>query len=325
MNLFQLLNIPSITENAEITKINCEEIHKYIYLIIHKLALLMTSSQMPKLDDEFAYHHHSDTFNLNKFVPILFLSNIQHEWLIQLMKNHNKNIALFTGHPSMKKIIYRLIKQLYSNKDCESQHQHFEMYDSIDDFFDFDHDFLHKARSSECEDLLIVENDIFKSTIHCLFIEEDGKRGNAACQLHPIMSSLENDILLHFGAMITTIAGVVYVCQMKIFKEQYESTIPFLEQVVQEEFENPMSVIIWPKELHMLVDDNMRKELNKSSTGHLVLPSVVQALYSLAFVHKALGNDRAYGETMYRFKDVLGRCIGEDCSFSSKIFIALCF
>ena len=76
----------------------------------------------------------------------------------------------------------------------------------------------------------------------------------------------------------------------------------------------------------MLVDDNMRKEMNKSSTGYIVLPSVVQALYSLAFVHKTLVDDRAYGETMYRFKDVLCRCIGEDCSFSSKIFVyALCF
>ena len=107
---------------------------------------------------------------------------------------------------------------------------------------------------------------------------------------------------------------------MKITRRQYKCTIPILEKVVREEFGNPMSVIIWPKELHMLVDDNMRKEMNKSSTGHLVLPSVVQALYSLAFVHKALGNDRAYGETMYRLKDVC-EYIGEDCPLPKKLFI----
>ena len=101
-----------------------------------------------------------------------------------------------------------------------------------------------------------------------------------------------------------TIADMIYICQMQIFLCQHVLAIPILEQVISLESANPTSTVIWPEELDILVDDNVRSEIRKSRGECIVVPSVVYALYLLAGIHGSLHNKDAYKQTMETFERV---------------------
>ena len=96
-------------------------------------------------------------------------------------------------------------------------------------------------------------------------------------------------------------------------------SIPALEHVVSEELINPISLVIWNKTYDLFLDDNVKSELHKSSSGYIVVPSVVYALYLLANVYSSLGDKNAYEGTMKRFEKVCEH-LGDDSPMSNVLF-----
>ena len=124
-------------------------------------------------------------------------------------------------------------------------------------------------------------------------------------------------MLLSNGSI--TIADRIYICQIQIHENRRKDAIPALEHVVSEELINPLSMIIWHKTLDMFLDDNVKSELHKSSSGYIVVPSVVYALYLLANVYSSLGDKDAYEGTLKRFEQVCDH-LGDDSPICNVLF-----
>ena len=119
-----------------------------------------------------------------------------------------------------------------------------------------------------------------------------------------IMLAHFNDYI--FAEQIFTISDAVYVAQYMIPLNEYQTAIDILEKVVSKDYHYPRSVIVWPKELINLVDDDVKSEILKSPNGYIALPSVVYALYLLARVYHLIGDREAFEDTKVRFEDVCG-------------------
>ena len=115
-----------------------------------------------------------------------------------------------------------------------------------------------------------------------------------------------------------TIADAVYIAQDMIHAHEYHKALTILEQVVSKEFSNPLSVIIWPRELMELVDDAIKSEIRESRNGCIVLPSVVYALYLLARVYHSIGNREAFEETQVRLEYICD-FMGDDLLISKRL------
>ena len=115
-----------------------------------------------------------------------------------------------------------------------------------------------------------------------------------------------------------TIADEVYIAQDMVHAGEYQEAITILEKVVSKEFANPVSVIIWPRELSELVDDAIKSEIRESRNGCIVLPSVVYALYLLARVYHSIGNREAFEETQVRLEYICD-CMGDDSLISKRL------
>ena len=88
-------------------------------------------------------------------------------------------------------------------------------------------------------------------------------------------------------------------------KEWQNLQFPFLEEVIAHWNQpSPMSLLIWPEELKYSVDAYVRKEINRSAKGYLVLPTVVYACYLLSKVYFAFGEKDSYSRTMQKFEEV---------------------
>ena len=101
-----------------------------------------------------------------------------------------------------------------------------------------------------------------------------------------------------------TTSDIIYFCQKKIHRKLFSQVSATLEYVVTKESNNPLSIVIWPKDLERFVDENVKLEINKSPSKCIVVPSVVYALYLLATIHRSHFNVEAYEKTMTRFKKI---------------------
>ena len=132
-----------------------------------------------------------------------------------------------------------------------------------------------------------------------------------------------DDVLVHsddysFSKYFFTISDAVYIAQHGIKLNEYQKAIDILEKVVSKDYHYPRSVIIWPKELINLIDDDVKSEILKSPNGYIALPSVVYALYLLAKIYHSIGDREAFEDTKVRFIDVCGY-LGDVSPISSTL------
>ena len=90
---------------------------------------------------------------------------------------------------------------------------------------------------------------------------------------------------------IVTTADVIYFSQLLFFRRKLERAISLLEAIVEQEGDFSTSVVIWPKQLHYLVDGNLRRELIKSSEDYVVFPTNLYARYLLSIAYRSLGQE----------------------------------
>ena len=301
-----------IIENLETTEAEFEKIWEF------DIPMIKLIWQMIEADDDFLDHYRSVASQLMD--PILQTS-FPGEQFSRCVSRISRNdfracfkLVMTHWFTQLKEMTHTMINSMC--KDWTS-HQGSLCSDMMKKIFELGHNYLGKAQSHKHRECLISGNHALKLCFQKYIQERSGSASFSVENFTIKMGHMENALLTQD---VITAADMIYICQLKISRKQYEAAIPLLERVLQEEFENPTSVIIWPKELHTLVDDNLRKEIDKSSTGHIVLPSVVHALYLLAFVHKSLGNDRKYEKTITDFKDLCEK-IGDDCPLSKAMFI----
>ena len=91
--------------------------------------------------------------------------------------------------------------------------------------------------------------------------------------------------------LIKNTADRMYYAQVLIFKKDTETAKPILNRIIEEEGDYSLSVFICPKtfwELNFL-DDNLCKELSKSSADYVVFPTNLYARYLLVNAYNSLG------------------------------------
>ena len=102
------------------------------------------------------------------------------------------------------------------------------------------------------------------------------------------------DSLKHFlGRSISKTADRLYFSQCLISRKIPEQALPLLEATVKQEGDFSTSVVIWPKQLYesCLNDDNLRRELIKSSEDYVVFPANLYARYLLSIAYSSLGQE----------------------------------
>ena len=128
---------------------------------------------------------------------------------------------------------------------------------------------------------------ILKDVIHCfcpiLFGHDSFFESNAMHEYLSYAPRFAETLLLTSGNY--TIADMIYISQMRVHENYLDETIPELNRVAAMEVDNPASVVVWPEELEMILDDDVKYEIHKSSLGYIVVPSVVYGLYLLARIH----------------------------------------
>ena len=225
----QLLELASnadvrfLTGNIELTKAHCKDVQKYAKDIIYKLAEMMTCPQMPKLDKEFADYCRSDmAFTWSPLVHVPFSLNMQREALFR--HKLDRNMTMFMAHSSMKEIIFRLMNQLFSYTDCDL-HQRSKISDWINKFFDFDQNFLEKAKSLKCdEDILIAGNDEFRNFIRRFYIK---KRNSELCHVIDTYIKISENDMSTDDSLIPNTSWITNQCRqgLSMSHENYQKAI----------------------------------------------------------------------------------------------------
>ena len=92
---------------------------------------------------------------------------------------------------------------------------------------------------------------------------------------------------------MSTTADRIYFSQFLFFNKKLEQAISILIDVVEQEGEYSISMVIWPKKFYetRFIDDNLRKELIKSSDDYIVFPANLYARYLLTIAYSSLGQE----------------------------------
>ena len=102
------------------------------------------------------------------------------------------------------------------------------------------------------------------------------------------------DNLEHWlGRSISTTANRLYFSQFLVTRRKLEKAVSLLKAIVEQEGDFSTSVIIWSKNLYecCFINDNLRKELIKSSEDYIVFPANLYARYLLSIAYKSLGQE----------------------------------
>ena len=99
-------------------------------------------------------------------------------------------------------------------------------------------------------------------------------------------------------------ADVMYYAQVLVFNKHIEKAISILNSIVDGEGDYSLSVFICPKSFWELnfFDDNLCKELSRSSADYVVFPTNLYGRYLLVNAYNSLGQMEQYERNKKEFR-----------------------
>ena len=108
---------------------------------------------------------------------------------------------------------------------------------------------------------------------------------------YSVQNEINEEIEVKIARHAKSTADRMYYVQVLMFNKKYEKAISILNSITEGEGDYSLSVFICPKEFweSNFLDDNLRKELSKSSADYVVFPTNLYARYLLVNAYNSLG------------------------------------
>ena len=201
-------------------------------------------------------------------------------------------LEVFENSEKWKSLYFKIYKKFMSNKiktiehELEERKQFYEKTPSSEQRYDMNIPGWAINSLCSCNEYMMEDLNILA---HILLIYDECPA--EFLNNNPISSSRYFERTLTY--YISTNADRVYFSQVLIFNRKLEQAISILKDVVEQEGDYSTSVVIWPKGLYesRFFDDNLRKELIKSSIDYIVFPTNLYARYLLTVSFSLLGEE----------------------------------